>query len=774
MHTHKSLQIKTDQNDGYRHLFHNMPYGFVYCQISRDEEGYPDFIHLEVNASYERHTGLKNIVGLKVSEVFPEIRKSHPGFIERHLRVAETGVSDRFEFYLEPLQKWFDLSVYSSQKEYFSVIIDDITERKVTEQLLRKSEERFKTLFNSHSAIQALLDPDTGKVLDVNQEASEWYGWSVDELKQMYTRDINTMTPEAIISSLKSVPAEKQNKFVGKHRRADGSIRDVEIFRNKIELDGKAVIHVITHDITERRKAEEALKQSNERFKTLFEDHAAIKMVLDPETLNIINANRAAAIFYGWPVDELCRMNMQQIDMLSPAEVKAEMAKKQYGEKHNISFKHRMANGSVRNVEVFSNSIVIAGKPLLYSIIHDVTERIQAEREREKLQEQLQHSQKMEMVGQLAGGIAHDFNNMLTVIIGHTEMALLREGLPDAIFTDLEKIQKAATHSADLTRQLLSFARKQIVIPKLVELNVAVKEMLSLLKRLIGENITLQWVPKAQKSLLKIDPSQLDQILTNLIINARDAIVGIGKITITTSRQSLHNVTGLPAQSSDFNANYVTLTVTDTGCGIDKKNLPHIFEPFFTTKKGAKGTGLGLSTVYGIVKQNLGFIECNSTPGKGTSIKIQLPLHNTETAAVERPSLEPLIQHNQQTVLLVEDQSDILSMCKHMLEQQGFLVIPAGTPQEAILIAEKYKDSIDLLLTDVVMPEMNGSDLSNQLLLTCPNLKTLFMSGYTTDIIASHGVVEDGVNFIQKPFTSKKLIRSVDELLNHCMTRPKP
>lgn len=642
MPSHKSQH----QNDIYRDLFQNMPYGFIYCQVIYDEEGRPvDFIHLQVNGGYKRLAGIKNIVGLKASELFPDIRNSHPGFIERHLKVAETGLSDRFEFYFEQQGQWLDISIYSSQKEYFAVIMDDITDRKMTEQLLIKSEERFKTLFNSHSAIQALLDPDTGKVLDVNQEACDWYGWSVDELKQMYTRDINTLPPEAIISSLKSITAESQNKFVGKHRRADGSIRDVEIFRNKIELDGKAVIHVITHDVTERK---------------------------------------------------------------------------------------------------------------------------QAEIEREKLQEQLQQSQKMEMVGQLAGGIAHDFNTMLGVIIGHAEMALMEEGLPNTIYTGLETIQKAAIHSAELTRQLLSFARKQIAIPQLVELNMAVNEMLSLLKRLIGEDITLQWIPNVQEALLKIDPSQLDQILTNLIVNARDAISGTGKITITTSRPSLQNATALPAQSSDFSANYVTLTVTDTGCGIDKKNLQHIFEPFFTTKGVGKGTGLGLSTVYGIVKQNHGFVECDSTPGKGTSIRIQLPLHNTEPVTVESKSTKPLTMQKQQTVLLVDDQPDILDICKRMLEQKGFAVIPAGKPQEAILIAEKHNDTIDLLLTDVVMPEMNGCELSNKLLLTCPNLKTLFMSGYTADIIASHGLVENGVNFIQKPFTSKKLINSINELLNPC------
>ena len=644
MHTRTSPKKNAGHHVGYRHLFENMQYGCVYCKVIFNEEGRPvDFIHEEVNAGYEKLTGLTNVVGLKASEVFPDIGNSDPEFIENHLRVADTGKPGRFEFYLEPLHQWFDISVYSTERVYFTAIIDNITDRKEAEERLRKSEYRFKALFDDHSAIKLVLDFDTGDIID---------------------------------------------------------------------------------------------------------------------------ANHSAAIFYGWPTDELCRMNLQQIEMLSPTELTTEIPKSRYNNKNNFSCKHRKSNNSVCDVEVFSNSITVAGKALLFLIIYDVTERIQAEREREKLQEQLQHSQKLEMIGQLAGGIAHDFNNMLGVILGHAEMALLEEKLPECTYTDLTAIKKAAIHSANLTQQLLAFARKQIAIPKVTELNVAVKAILSLLQRLIGEDITLQWIPDAQEALLKIDPSQLDQILTNLTTNARDAISGTGTITIETSRQACQNVTEQTAQSSDVMANYVTITVTDTGCGISKTNLPHIFEPFFTTKGVGKGTGLGLSTVYGIVKQNHGFIECESTPDKGTCIKIQLPMYTTECVELESKPTEPLIRHLQQSVLLVEDQPDILGMCKRILEQQGLLVIPAETPQEAILIAEKHKNGIDLLLTDVVMPEMNGCDLSNKLLITYPNLKTLFMSGYTSDIIASHGVISEDVNFIQKPFTIKALINSVHELLN--------
>ncbi len=272
-----------ESRDPHCHVFANMRYGYIYCQVVVDETGRAvDFIHRKVNKSYETLTGLTNVIGCKATEVFTDISTSNPGFIEQHLRVAETGISDTFELYLAPLDKWFNISVYSTQKEYFTALIDDITERKESEKALQRNEARFKRLFHSHSAIQALLDPETGKVLDVNQAAADWYGWSIDELRQMYTRDINTLPPEAIISSLKTVLDEQQNKFVGKHRRADGSVRDVEIFRSTIEIDGRTVVHVITHDITERKEVEEALRNSERNFRSITEQIAEVVFLADP------------------------------------------------------------------------------------------------------------------------------------------------------------------------------------------------------------------------------------------------------------------------------------------------------------------------------------------------------------------------------------------------------------------------------------------------------------------------------------------------------------
>jgi len=791
-----------------------------------DEKGLAvDFIHQEVNAGYEKITGLQNVIGLTASEVFPDIQNSHPEFIEKHLMVAETGIPDRFEFYLEPLHKWFDISAYSVQKWFVTVIIDDITERKEAEQELRKSEERFKTLFNSHSAIQAILDPDTGKILDVNQKASDWYGWSVEELKQMYTRDINTLTPEAIISNLKTVPARQQNKFTGCHRRADGSIRDVEIFRNKLELDGKTVIHVIITDITDRLRDEEelrrltrALQATNKCNEALI--HSNDEMELLQKVCNIIvETGGYRMTWVGYPENDRAK----SISVVSEAGFVGN-----YIENLQLSWSDvpegrgpvgtaiRSGRSSVvKNIlddplfeiwrkeairhgyasllalplkaenEVFGLLAIYSSKPdafdeeettLLKSLADNLANgitmlrlhkaQVQLEEEREKLQAQLLHSQKMEMVGQLAGGIAHDFNNMLGVILGHTEMALSEKNLSQPIHADLDAIQRAAARSADLTRQLLAFARKQIAMPIILDLNSTVEGMLSMLRRLIGENISLDWIPTAERTLVKIDPSQLDQILANLCINSRDAITGDGRITIQTSRLYLNSEDCQSGHPNITPGEYIALAVTDNGLGIEKKHYSHIFEPFFTTKEIGKGTGLGLSIVYGIVKQNNGSIALESVWGKGTTITINLPLHRANTDKTEYEPSQPITLLNKKTVLLCEDQPDIRNVCQWILEQQGYMVIPAAIPQEAIRIASKHKGVVDLLLTDVVMPEMNGSQLADKIQSIYPTVKTLFMSGYTADIIASHGVVENGVNFIQKPFSSKQLVKSVQESLN--------
>jgi len=367
-------------------------------------------------------------------------------------------------------------------------------------------------------------------------------------------------------------------------------------------------------------------------------------------------------------------------------------------------------------------------------------------------------------VGRLAGGVAHDFNNMLSVIIGNTELAMENMAPDDSLHNNLGEIFSAANRSADITRQLLAFARKQTIAPEVLDLNRTIESMLKMLRRLIGEDIDLAWLPGADVWPVRMDPSQIDQILANLCINARDAIKDVGKITIETGTATFD-----PAYCAEHpgfvNGDFVLLAVGDDGCGMDQGTLANLFEPFFTTKDVDKGTGLGLATVYGIVKQNDGFINVYSEPDQGTTFRIYLPRYLAETESPEKKTSDKTNRDGTETILLVEDEPSILKMTRMMLKRSGYKVLAAGTPGEAIALARKNAGQIHLLMTDVVMPEMNGRDLAKNLLSLYPNLKRLFMSGYTANVIAHHGVLDEGVQFIQKPFSREQLGAKVREAL---------
>jgi CheY-like chemotaxis protein len=397
----------------------------------------------------------------------------------------------------------------------------------------------------------------------------------------------------------------------------------------------------------------------------------------------------------------------------------------------------------------------------------------ESEERKAKLETQFQHAQKMESVGRLAGGVAHDFNNMLQAILGNVFLAMEATPPGTPLRENLEEIQKVARHSADLTQQLLAFARQQPIAPKVLDLNKTVESLLKLLRRLIGEDIHLTWMPATGLEPVKMDPTQIDQILANLCVNARDAIGGVGKITIETQRAPCDEA--YCAEHPDVApGDYVRLSVRDDGCGMDKVTMAHIFEPFFTTKGVGVGTGLGLATVYGIVKQNQGFIQVDSEPGKGTTIHIHLPQHQGALAATpaesapapartERASALP--RSAGETLLLVEDEPAILTMAHRMLAGLGYTLLTANTPGEALRLAAAPTTDIHLLITDVVMPEMNGGELARRLLLRSPDLKCLFMSGYTADVIAHRGVLEEGVHFLQKPFSMEELATKVREAM---------
>ncbi|HPS57506.1 MAG TPA: transporter substrate-binding domain-containing protein [Spirochaetota bacterium] len=401
----------------------------------------------------------------------------------------------------------------------------------------------------------------------------------------------------------------------------------------------------------------------------------------------------------------------------------------------------------------------------LVGIHTDITDRKREEREKEILQAQLTQAQKMDSIGRLAGGVAHDFNNMLSVILNQAEIGILKTSPDHPVYPRLQEIEKAAKRSANLTRQLLSFARKQAITPEIINLNDTIGKILTMLKRLIGEDIELAWIPCDSVWPVKMDPTQIDQILANLCVNARQAITNTGRITIETKNVILDIFSSRDNPDLVPGA-YVMIAISDNGSGMNADIRSHLFEPFFTTKDIGKGTGLGLATVYGIVRQNSGVINVYSEPGVGTTFKIYLPKIEEESGQFQSVTTDKPFSTGHETILLVEDEPMIMEIAVSMLEEFGYRVIPAPSPDHALNIAREYPEKIDLLLTDVVMPGMNGRELSAQILSIREGLKVLFISGYTANVIAQHGVLDEGVHFIHKPFTMNDLALKVRETLD--------
>jgi len=400
----------------------------------------------------------------------------------------------------------------------------------------------------------------------------------------------------------------------------------------------------------------------------------------------------------------------------------------------------------------------------LAKLAWETIDRKRAEEENRRLRMQFFQSQKMESIGRLAGGVAHDFNNMLSVILGHVDIALAKTGAVQPLHEELKGIQEAARRSADLTRQLLAFSSQQPIDPISLNLNPVVGNMLKLLGRMIGENIELIWKPGEDLGDVKIDPAQVDQILVNLCVNARDAIAGAGRIVIETGNVVFDD-TYCEERFGLSPGRYVMLSVSDDGCGMDRETLNHIYEPFFTTKAAGEGTGLGLSTVYGIVRQYDGYISVYSEPGRGTSFNICFQRHDEGEPGIRIESAGGITEGKGETILLVEDEKLILNFARRLLATIGYRVLTADTPARALQIMEEDPGGIDLLITDMVMPGMNGHELVDRITKIRPDIKTLYMSGYRSDLAARRGGTMDNVHFLQKPFSKRDLAAKVREAM---------
>ncbi|MHB8772319.1 MAG: PAS domain S-box protein [Syntrophales bacterium] len=657
-------------------------------------------------------------------------------------------------------------------------LIGDVRER-VAE--WRGTENAFREISGKYKRFQSSI-PGMVYLFTVRSDGSHCFPYVNDASRQLFALEPDAVVRDGALltdlihpddrarhadalgrSAATLHPLREEVRYIVK-----GEVRWYECIASpELQLNGDILWDGIMLEITERKRAEEALRESEAKYRRLHETMTDAFVRIDM-TGNIQEANRAYQTLLGYTEEELLQRTYGD---LTPEKWHAReagiMAEQVLVKGHSQVYEkeYRRKDGSIFPVELRTFLLRDdAGQPVgMWAIVRDITERKRAEDEREKLESQLIQAQKMESVGRLAGGVAHDFNNMLSVILGYAELikAKLPEG--DPFLKDVLAIEKAASHSRDITRQLLAFSRKQIIAPQIMDLNDLVVSSRNTLARLIGEDIDLRFYPGENLWRVNFDPAQVEQILVNLAVNARDAMPDGGKLTIETQNSCLDEAYCL--KHLGFKpGEYVFLGVSDDGMGMDREVQSHLFEPFFTTKEVGKGTGLGLATVYGMVKQNGGFIICYSEPGHGTTFKIYIPRVAAEEESVEPPAEIP-VAHGNGRILLVEDDEMVRDITQDILEEIGYTVLAVDSPQKALALCDDADNVVDLLLTDVVMPEMSGKELGKRIAAARPGIKVLFMSGYTSNVIAHRGVLEKGVHFIQKPFRITDLARKIHELI---------
>jgi PAS domain S-box-containing protein len=540
---------------------------------------------------------------------------------------------------------------------------------------------------------------------------------------------------------------------------SDGSIRWLNL-RIQPVPDGAMLL---SQDITERKQAESLRRQLSE----IFEKSLNEVYIFDPKTLKFIYANQGAL--------SNLQYTLEEIRNLSPIDLKPDFTENSFreliqpllnNEQESLVFEtlHRRANGSLYPVEVHLQLIDADHSRIFLAFIFDITRRKLVESDREQLLAQLIQAQKMESIGRLAGGIAHDFNNLLSIILGYGELMLGQMRMDHPYRQPMQEVHAAALRARDLTRQLLAFSRKQILEFTLVDVNDVITGFVRLLNRLLGEDIELEILISKEPLFISGDVAQLEQVLMNLAINARDAMVDGGKLAIETGKAFLDD-TVIAMETGLTVGEYATITIIDTGCGMDQETLAHIFEPFFTTKEKEKGTGLGLATSYGIITQHSGSIRVNSEPGQGTTFKIYLPISNEAASIEAEPAKRHELVGGAIAILLIEDDVPLRRLVTMVLEQIGYTVIESESVEDAIQKAATHKAPIQLVLTDVVMPRMKGPEVFSKVSVHHPEAKVLYMSGYTDDIIARQDIIQKGIHFIQKPFTVDSLLEKIDQVL---------
>jgi PAS domain S-box-containing protein len=736
-----------------------------------------NYYYLLANKAFLKYRGMdrEQVIGRSVPEVLG--KDVFERVVRKNLDTCLKGEIVKYEMkYTYPefgerdlLVSYFPIEGPNGVNRVASVI-QDITERKRTEDALRESEKRYRALFEgSRDAIYITVRE--GEIVDANQSMIDLFGYSREEIIGLNARKTY-------------VYPEDRKKFQQEVER-EGYVRDYEIKLRK--KDGTEMVCLLTatvrradegnvvgyqgilRDITEHKQVLNELHTEKQRFQTLSENaQFGIVMIEKDDTFRYINPKFRELFGY---------------DLKDVPDGKT-WFRKAYPD---TSYRHDVISTWINDLESFnpgekrSRTFTVTCKDGTEKIINfipvqldtgenlmaceDITERKRTEIEMAALQEQLRQSQKMEAIGRLAGGIAHDFNNLLTVIRGYSQLLLVEHKEGTSLEGNIEQIKQAADRAADLTRQLLAFSRRQLMEMRVLDLNTVMRNLDKMLRRVLGEDVKLVTLLAEDLGRVKTDPGQMEQVVMNLAVNARDAMPSGGRLIIETANVELDEAYAR-AHISVPPGRYVMLSVSDTGVGMIQEVKERVFEPFFTTKEKGKGTGLGLSTVYGIVKQSGGSIWVYSEPGKGTTFKVYLQRVDEPLEELREKMVGEDLPRGNETVLLVEDEEKVRKLIVEILGRQGYRVLEASYGDEALLIHEKHDGPIHLILADVVMPGMNGSELAKRLASLRPETKILYMSGYTDNAIVHHGVLARGVNYIQKPFTMDGLTRKVREVLD--------
>ncbi len=754
-----------------QHIFNNSP-SFIVSMRG------PEFVFEMVNPAYYQIVGNRNLIGLAALEALPELNGQ--GFFELINGVYKTGepyIGNEMPVQLhsadgKTMETRYVNFVYLPIKEAddsISGIISygmDITEQVTSRFKIQESEEKYRNIIETANEGIWLTDVET-RATYVNRQMAEMLGYTVEEMigRPVFDFIFDDDLPAARHKYEQRLNGQSETGEF-RLRRKDGS--EIMTLYNTIPIRNQAgeIVEFLSmrSDITESKKAERRLIDAETKYRSLVESSPAIVYLAEPQppfSPIYISPNVTK---FGYTAEEWFERPDMWVSVIH-AEDRAQVIRVTenalaQGEETDMEYRVVAKDGTITWLHDKGRFVVDeqGNKTGWQGVMVDITKN-------KHLEDQLRQSQKLESVGLLAGGIAHDFNNMLTAINGYSDLMLRKMDEDNPLRLNILEIKKAGARSADLTHQLLAFSRQQILKPVMVNLNEIIIDTIKMLERLIGENIQLTTTLNPNAGVIKVDPGQLSQILTNLAVNARDAMPHGGQLTVATANVFL-DPNYARRYAGVLPGAYVLLTVSDTGGGMSRQAQEHIFEPFFTTKEIGKGTGLGLATVYGIVKQSGGVIEVSSEESVGTTFKVYLPRVATQAVELKNRDVSFALPKGTETILLVEDEEMVRNLSRTILEECGYTVIEAVNGAEALELCEKGEHKFHLVLTDVVMPKMGGRELAELLHEKLPDLPILFTSGYTDDAVVRHGVIESGKNFIQKPFTPDSLAKKLRECLD--------